>query len=274
MSLLLNRAKCLTATTGTGTITIGAAVVPYQSWAAAQAGTTSITRRYSYLIEDGTDWEIGEGVYNETANTLTRNLIASSTGALLSLSGAATVANVAKAADSPQVIEKKVFAGGETSFSFTDIPQDFTDLELEVVGRLQVAAATQVIPITVNGLTTNIYDSQRQWAVQATNSAGENMALTSWANQLAIPGTSFAAGQSSRMLMRLFGYAGSVFWKNAHHWNDWPSATGAGATGSILILHGSVHVRTTAPITSIEVGTIPASGQMVAGSYAVLRGIP
>ena len=96
MGILLNRAKANTATTGTGAVTPSSTVVPFQSWAAsgAIAGGT-----YDYLIEDGTAWECGQGIYNGT--TITRpgpgldRSFASSTGALLNLSGSATIACVA-----------------------------------------------------------------------------------------------------------------------------------------------------------------------------------
>ena len=100
MGLLLNRVKTATATTGTGTVTVGAAVTPYQSWAASGAVDGGF---YDYLIEDGLSWELGVGMYNASLGTLTRPgpgvdpSFSSSTGSLLSLSGAATVACVANA---------------------------------------------------------------------------------------------------------------------------------------------------------------------------------
>lgn len=95
MSLLLNRAKMTTATAGTGTVTLGSAVSPYQTFANAGAVNTLI---YPYLIEDGTAWEIGNGVYTSSGTTLSRVLVQSSTGSLLNLSGSATVAVVTPAA--------------------------------------------------------------------------------------------------------------------------------------------------------------------------------
>ena len=88
MGLLLNRVRVATPTTGPGTITLGAATAGYRTFAAAGAISGV---RYSYVIEDGSDWEVGEGLYTASGPTLTRILEASSTGALLNLTGSASV---------------------------------------------------------------------------------------------------------------------------------------------------------------------------------------
>lgn len=97
MTVFVNRAKMSTATTGTGTITLGSAVSAYQSFAAAGVANADVV---SYLITDGaTAWEVGTGTYTSSGTTLSRTLIESSTGSLLNLSGGATVEVILAARD-------------------------------------------------------------------------------------------------------------------------------------------------------------------------------
>ena len=95
MVTLVNRAKMTTATTGTGTITLGTAESGYQTFADAGVVDTNVVR---YVIEDGTAWEIGTGTYS--AGTLTRVVSESSNAdAALNLTGSAVVYVSATAAD-------------------------------------------------------------------------------------------------------------------------------------------------------------------------------
>jgi hypothetical protein len=97
MVTLVNRAKMTTATTGTGTITLGSAVAGYQTFTAAGVANTNVVR---YAIEDGNNWEVGTGTYTSSGTTLSRTPTeSSSAGAAITLSGTAIVFVTAAAAD-------------------------------------------------------------------------------------------------------------------------------------------------------------------------------
>lgn len=116
MTVLVNRAKMSTATTGTGSITLGSAVDGYQSFSAAGVSNADVVR---YVIEDGSNWEIGTGTYSASGTAITRTVSESSNaGAAISLSGAATIFVGATAEDLPSVTAgtlTKSFASNETA---------------------------------------------------------------------------------------------------------------------------------------------------------------
>ena len=89
MVKLVNRAKMTTASTGTGTITLGSASDGYQTFAAAGVSNGDEVR---YAIEDGNEFELGVGQCTASGSTLSRTVSESSnSNNALNLSGNAVV---------------------------------------------------------------------------------------------------------------------------------------------------------------------------------------
>lgn len=89
MASLYNLARMTTATTGTGTITLGSAVSGFLSFAGAGV---SNGQTITYAIRDGVNSEIGRGVYTSSGTTLTRTVLKSTnSNTAINLSGSAEV---------------------------------------------------------------------------------------------------------------------------------------------------------------------------------------
>lgn len=109
-----------TSTTGTGTLTLGAAISGYQALGAADDG-----KRFDVRIKNGTAWEVARDcLYTHSGTTLTRGTFEeSSTGSALSLSGTSDVYVVGMTAERFQQVVNKgivvVTGDGSTTQSVT-----------------------------------------------------------------------------------------------------------------------------------------------------------
>jgi hypothetical protein len=272
---LLNRVKALTTTAGTGSVTPSTAVAPFQTWAAGGAVSGVF---YSYLIEDGSAWELGTGLYNGTTITRpgpgTDPTFASSTGSLLSLSGAATVACAAARTDYPILCGKTVATGVETVLTVSNIPAGWNTLEIEVMARQSGAVVNQNPTFQFNGLGTGIYNSQRAYWQNGTGGADQNLAGTTFGNApgsagVGLAGASAQAGQTGYIQMRVFGYAQTTFNKCFEYTGRQPNS---GANYNAYHITGGGEIATTGAINSVAmtVGT----GTWVTGSYILVRALP
>lgn len=148
MVTLVNRAYVSTATTGTGTLTLGAAEASFQDFAAAGVANGAVV---PYTIVDGSGWEIGTGTYSSTGPTLTRTPSeSSSAGAAINLSGNAKVFVTARAAD----FGAKAGVFYENS---TTVDADYTITS----GKNAVSAG----PVTISSGVTVTVPSGSRWAV-------------------------------------------------------------------------------------------------------------
>lgn len=83
-----DRVQETTTTSGTGTVTLAGAVTNFQTFAAIGDGNTTY-----YTITNGTNWEVGIGIYTASGTTLSRDTIleSSNAGSAISLSGTSNV---------------------------------------------------------------------------------------------------------------------------------------------------------------------------------------
>jgi hypothetical protein len=89
MAKLYNLVRMTTATTGTGTITLGSAVSGYLTFALAGVANGDVV---DYAIKDGSNSEHGTGTYTASGTTLSRTVTKSTnSNAAISLSGTAEV---------------------------------------------------------------------------------------------------------------------------------------------------------------------------------------
>ena len=149
MVKLVNRAQMTTVSIGTGTLTLGVAVDGFQSFVAAGVLNGDVVR---YVIEDGTNWEIGTGTYTATGTTLSRTVLESSNADVaINLSGSAVVFVGAAAEDLAPVLE--LYAENPSS----PTAPSATGVNAVAIGNGANASSTASISIGFNSVSSGLY---------------------------------------------------------------------------------------------------------------------
>lgn len=144
MNKLFNLARMSTATTGTGTITLGAAVSGFLTFADAGVSDGDVV---SYGIFDGSAREVGYGTYASSGTTLTRTVVNSTnSNTAISLSGTAEVFVTPIAGDIP--FDGWTPLRGTLTYSSADSPTFVASTSVDLTGIIPVGARIKLTQTT------------------------------------------------------------------------------------------------------------------------------
>jgi hypothetical protein len=272
MSQLYDRVMMsVTGTPGTGTITLGSAVLDGLNGdrltfaqASIPTGTT-----VSYVVVDGHNWGRGRGIYTSAGTTLSRDAAemtwnGTSVGNTpISLTSSAVVFLDAIAADLPQFI-RKVGTGASNTISFTSLPAG-QSLRLVCKFRSTAAVSNTSGLIQFNADTTAAnYIGERTYSIQTTapatarDSGNQGISFDS-------PGASNTAHVTTFFEMEIPNIADGTQKNGNHKYN-------LRFSGGDSTFSGSWYWASTAAITRIDI--VAASGNWDSDTYASLIGLP
>lgn len=236
---LYNLARMSTATTGTGTITLGSAASGYLSF--ANAGVLD-GETISYGIIDGSSSEVGTGVYTSSGTTLTRTVTRSTnSNSAINLSGTAEVFVTARAEDIIQATQTRIHmllnsmaiarASSLAQYcgaSFADSFGATTYVDTGGATNLDTGTAGLLKPTTSGGAIsqatgTNIGDLTGNGGLASAFDSNTNQAYTAAAYKLSVPASSGAyvgkryssAKQYTRAVVTPTDGTGSTYWSNS-----------------------------------------------------------
>lgn len=264
-----DRVKDQTNTVGTGSVVIdGIAAGGYRTIASAYSNGASL--RYTILNADGSQWEVGEGVWNSSTNTLTRATIysSSSNGSVVNLGAGA-----------------KVVFTGPTAQDLIDVASTYAPLASPALTGTPTAPTAAADDSTTQLATTAFVTGQAGSATpQALGSAAVGTSLR-YARQdhvHAMPAFSSLGGVAltSPSSADLLQYNGT-------NWVNWTpnyltgnqnitvsgDASGSGATAITLTLANSgVTAGAYGSSTAVPVVTVDSKGRVTAVTTASISG--
>lgn len=207
-----NRARMTTATTGTGTITLGSAVTGFESF--ADAGISD-GNTVAYLIVDGANWEIGTGGYTASGTTLSRTVSDSTNSdAAINLSGSAVVSVILRAEElaefsrktGTETLTNKTITNLILDGSVTEEVYAWSTTTGSVSGEMEPANGT-VQTLTLTGNITSLTDN---------TAAGEGFTLMvddGTAYTITWPTMTWVNNAGSAPTLATSGYTVIAIWK-------------------------------------------------------------
>jgi hypothetical protein len=198
-----------------------------------------------------------------TNQTLTQTVWENMVGDLLYLAGSTGVLNL------PRKLASTVLGASAASFDFGSIASNYAHLLIVAYLRCDNAGATNVIGIRANNDAGNNYNSEYDYAQQATVSAAENLTV-SYVGLGNAPGNSATANFFSSHLILIPNYSAAVGTKTMNALAATPWGT---ATNSFQTLLSGGFWNNSAAINRLTL--IPASGgNFVTNSGVWLYGLP
>jgi len=197
--VLADRVQETTATTGTGTLTLGGAIAGYQSFAVVGDGNTCY-----YTIVNATDWEVGVGTYSSTGPTLSRDTVLSNSlgnTSPITLVGASSVFLTYPAEKSVNLNVDGVMAVGQPlSYSdtgllatFVSTETDYNQVVIQNKSNSPTASANLNISNNVSTGTTGFAE------------LGINSSTFTGTNSFELPGAAYLASASTDLVLGTYG---------------------------------------------------------------------
>lgn len=193
MSVLANIVRVYTATTGTGTVTLGAAVPSFLTFAQGNIANGNVV---TYAILDGLNREIGYGTYTSSGTTMSRDTVLASTnsGSKISLTGAAQVFITPASEDILQtaLLSARIFVGNGSNIATGVALSGAGSITNAGVLSINVGAGasiTGILPLA-NGGTSGNLTASNGGIVYSSGSAMAILAGTATAGQIVRSGSS------------------------------------------------------------------------------------